>query len=88
MDLKILKLKKLTINIEFPLKNEYPIYAELYMKFVNKEGSLIQQLKSSLEQTKPLIDSCQSHTLFINKKDQPMSSPLWYGADNNSRKNA
>ena len=74
MGLKILKLKKRTKNIEFPLKNEYPIYAEMYMKIVTKDGSLIQQLKSSLEQTKPLINSCQSHTLFLNKKDQPTCS--------------
>ena len=40
MDLKILKLKKLTKNIEFSLKNEYPIYTEMYMKLVNKDGSL------------------------------------------------
>ncbi len=43
-------------HIEFPSKNEYPIYAEMYMKLVNKDGSLIQQLKSSLEKTKTLIN--------------------------------
>ncbi len=43
-------------QIEFPSKSEYPIYAEMYMKLVNKDGTLIQQLKSSLEKTKALIN--------------------------------
>ena len=41
--------------IEFPSKNEYPIYAEMYMKLVKKDGSLIEQLKLSLERTKALF---------------------------------
>ncbi len=43
-------------QIEFPSRNEYPIYAEMYMKLVTKDGTLIQQLKSSLERTKALIN--------------------------------
>lgn len=47
----------MTRNIEFPSQNEYPIYAEMYMKLVKKDGSLIEQLKSSLNKTKTLIDN-------------------------------
>ena len=42
-------------HIEFPAKNEYPSYAEMYMKLVIKDGTLLEQLKSSLEKTKALI---------------------------------
>ena len=49
--------------IEFPSKNEYPIYAEMYMKLVNKDGSLIEQLKSSLKKTRTLISSLSSEKL-------------------------
>ena len=49
--------------IEFPLQNEYPVYAEMYMKLVNKNGSLIQQLKSSLEKTKTLINGLSNEDL-------------------------
>lgn len=49
--------------IEFPLKNEYPVYAEMYMKLVNKDGSLIQQLKSSLEKTKTIITNLSEEEL-------------------------
>ena len=44
-------------QIGFPSENEYPIYAEMYMKLVIKDGSLIEQLKSSLEKTKTLINN-------------------------------
>jgi uncharacterized damage-inducible protein DinB len=49
--------------IEFPSKSEYPIYAEMYMKLVNKDGSLIEQLKSSLERTKTLINNLSNEEL-------------------------
>ena len=44
-------------HIEFPLNSEYPMYAEMYMKLVVKDGSLIEQLKLSLDKTKTLINS-------------------------------
>ena len=49
--------------IEFPSKSEYPIYAEMYMKLVNKDGSLIEQLKSSLKRTKTLINNLSNKEL-------------------------
>ena len=50
-------------HIEFPSQNEYPIYAEMYMQLVKKDGSLIEQLKSSLEKTKTLISSLSNEEL-------------------------
>ncbi|TDQ23834.1 DinB family protein [Tenacibaculum caenipelagi] len=49
--------------IEFPLQNEYPSYAEMYMKLVKKDGSLIEQLKSSLYKTKSLISNLSNEEL-------------------------
>ena len=49
--------------IEFPLENEYPSYAEMYMKLVKKDGSLIEQLKSSLHKTKSLINNLSNDEL-------------------------
>ena len=49
--------------IEFPSKNEYPIYAEMYMKLVKKDGSLIEQLKLSLERTKALFINLSNEEL-------------------------
>ena len=50
-------------HIEFPSKNEYPIYAEMYMKLVKKDGSLIEQLRFSLDRTKTLINNLSSKEL-------------------------
>ena len=41
--------------IGFPSKNEYPAYAEMYMKLVNRDGSLLKQLEDSLEKTKSMV---------------------------------
>lgn len=61
----------MTKYIEFPAKNEYPRYAEMYMKLVKKDGSLIEQLESSLEQTKTLISSLSEEELnYRYKKDK------------------
>jgi len=58
-------------NIDFPNKNEYPYYAEMYMKLVNKDGTLIEQLKSSLEKTKTLINNLSNEELdFRYKKNK------------------
>ena len=50
-------------HIEFPSKNEYPIYAEMYMKLVKKDGSLIEQLRFSLDRTKTLINNLSNKEL-------------------------
>ena len=50
-------------HIEFPSQNEYPIYAEMYLKLVKKDGSLISQLKSSLDKTKALINNLSNEEL-------------------------
>ncbi|WP_440121052.1 DinB family protein [Tenacibaculum sp. Ill] len=50
-------------HIEFPLENEYPGYAEMYMKLVKRDGSLIEQLKSSLYKTKSLIGNLSNDEL-------------------------
>ncbi|MDE1206138.1 DinB family protein [Tenacibaculum larymnensis] len=50
-------------HIEFPLQNEYPSYAEMYMKLVKRDGSLIEQLKSSLHKTKSLISNLSNDEL-------------------------
>ncbi len=43
--------------IPFPAQSEYPTYANMYMKYTVKDGSLIQQLTESLETTLKLIKS-------------------------------
>ncbi|PCH76424.1 MAG: DNA damage-inducible protein DinB [Flavobacteriaceae bacterium] len=53
----------MTKHIEFPSQNEYPIYAEMYMRLVKKEGSLIEQLKLSLDRTKTLINKLSNEEL-------------------------
>ena len=58
------KRKNGMINlIEFPSKNEYPMYAEMYIKLVKKDGSLIEQLKLSLDSTKTLINNLSNEEL-------------------------
>ena len=49
--------------IEFPSKSEYPIYAEMYLELVNKDGSLIEQLKSSFEKTRTLFNNLSNEEL-------------------------
>ncbi|MDN3643170.1 DinB family protein [Lutimonas halocynthiae] len=58
-------------HIEFPSKNEYPIYAEMYMELVKKDGSLLEQLKSSLQKTKALINNLSNEELdYRYRKDK------------------
>ena len=58
-------------HIEFPSKSEYPIYAEMYMELVNKDGSLIEQMKASLKKTKTLINSLSNKELdYRYQKDK------------------
>lgn len=53
----------MTKHIEFPSKDEYPTYAEMYMRLVQKDGSLIDQLKSSLKRTMALFNSLSNEEL-------------------------
>jgi len=50
-------------KIEFPLKSEYPAYAEMYMKLVTKDGSLLKQLKDSYEKAKKLVETLSEDQL-------------------------
>jgi len=54
--------------IEFPSRDEYPVYADMYMKLVNKDGSLIDQFKSASEKTKFLINSLSNEVLDYRYK--------------------
>ncbi|AUP80277.1 DinB family protein [Flavivirga eckloniae] len=57
--------------IEFPSASEYPSYAEMYMKWVKKDGNLIKQLEDSLQKTKKLISTLPEDTLnFRYKKNK------------------
>ncbi|PCI35925.1 MAG: DNA damage-inducible protein DinB [Flavobacteriaceae bacterium] len=60
-------------HIEFPSQNEYPLYAEMYMKLVKKDGSLIEQLKSSLDSTKTLISNLSIDELNYRYKKNKWS---------------
>ena len=60
-------------HIEFPLENEYPSYAEMYMKLVKKDGNLIEQLKSSLYKTKSLISNLSNDELEYRYKKNKWS---------------
>ena len=44
-------------NIRFPMKEEYPSYAEMYMKYCAKDGSLLKQLDFSFVKTMTLVRS-------------------------------
>ncbi|GAA4274473.1 DinB family protein [Aquimarina gracilis] len=46
--------------IPFPSKNEYPEYAEMYMKFLKKDGSLLKQMEESLIKGKRFMTSIPS----------------------------
>ncbi len=50
-------------TIDFPSQSEYPAYAEMYMKFLDKEGGLLQQLGQNLQLTKELVASLSDEEL-------------------------
>ncbi|MDW7691449.1 DinB family protein [Flammeovirgaceae bacterium SG7u.111] len=61
----------MSTHIGFPSKEEYPSYAEMYMKWYKKDGSLLKQFKKSLEKTKELIGSLTDEELdFSYAKDK------------------
>ena len=63
------KLRK----IEFPSKNEYPKYVEMYMKWVAKEEGLISQLEICAENTLNLIDSLSEYDLNFRYQEDKWS---------------
>ena len=50
-------------TIEFPSKDEYPPYAEMYMKWCKQDGSLLEQFEDSLRKTKNLISRLSDEEL-------------------------
>ncbi len=50
-------------SIAFPSKEEYPSYASMYMEYVKKDGSLLQQLKQSLIKVKEFVRSLSQEEL-------------------------
>jgi uncharacterized damage-inducible protein DinB len=56
-------LKNEHMNIEFPSKNEYPEYIEMYLTWVKKDGSLLEQLENSLKKTKTLVSKLTDEEL-------------------------
>jgi len=60
-------------NIEFPSKDEYPAYAEMYMKWVKKDGSLIKQLEDSLTKTQKLISALSEQELNFRYQNNKWS---------------
>ncbi len=63
----------MTKYVEFPSQDEYPIYAEMYMKLVKKDGSLIDQLRTSLYKTKELIKSLSNEELMYRYEEDKWS---------------
>ena len=62
---------KMNTNIIFPNKDEYPNYAEMYMKWCKKDGNLLQQLDFSLLKTMNLVRSLSDERLnFRYAKDK------------------
>ncbi len=59
--------------ITFPSKNEYPEYAEMYMNYVKKDGSLIEQLRANLTTTKTFIESLSTKNLDVRYKPSKWS---------------
>jgi uncharacterized damage-inducible protein DinB len=60
-------------TIEFPAQSEYPSYANMYMKYTVKDGSLIKQLKQSLETTTKLIKSLSDEKLNFKYQEDKWS---------------
>ncbi len=50
-------------TIKFPSSGEYPIYAEMYMDFVKKDGSLLQQFHDNLLATEEFVASLSDEVL-------------------------
>ncbi len=58
-------------KIEFPTQVEYPLYANMYMEYVNKDGSLIKQLEQSFRTIILFINSLSDQELnYRYQKDK------------------
>ncbi|MDY8137795.1 DinB family protein [Aquimarina sp. 2201CG5-10] len=55
-------------SIDFPLNTEYPSYAEMYMKLVIRDGSLLKQLKETKITTQKFISSLSEEELNYRYK--------------------
>ena len=60
-------------TIEFPKQEEYPSYANMYMKYTIKDGTLLKQLKASLVSTKKLISSLSEKELNYKYQEDKWS---------------
>ena len=60
-------------NIDFPPKDEYPAYAEMYMKWCKRDGSLLQQLEDNLAKTKALIGALSVEALNFRYREDKWS---------------
>ncbi len=60
--------------IPFPSKNEYPPYTEMYMKFVKKDGSLLDQMHESLDNAKKIMDAIPEERLNYRYASQKWST--------------
>ncbi len=60
-------------TIEFPGQSEYPSYANMYMKYTVKDGTLIKQLRQSLETTKELVKPLSSDKLNFKYQEDKWS---------------
>ena len=60
-------------NIEFPSTKEYPAYAEMYMKWVKKDGSLLKQLEESLSKIQKLINTLSEQELNFRYRNDKWS---------------
>jgi uncharacterized damage-inducible protein DinB len=61
-------------KIEFPEQSEYPSYANMYMEYTVKDGSLIKQLKQSLETTLELIKPLSEEQLNFRYQEDKWSA--------------
>lgn len=59
--------------IEFPSTHEYPSYAEMYMKWAKKDGSLLKQLEDSLSKTQKLITTLSDQELNFRYRNDKWS---------------
>ena len=59
-------------NIRFPKKEEYPSYAEKYMKYCTQDGSLLKQLDFSFVKTMTLV-----RTLSNDRLDYRYAKKKW-----------
>ncbi|EAR02492.1 DinB family protein [Maribacter sp. HTCC2170] len=52
-------------KIDFPSKEEYPAYAEMYMQWVKKDNTLLHQLEEAMKETIRLVDSLSEQQLNL-----------------------